>query len=392
MRILFFEPHITGHRIEYLNHLIDYIQNNPSDHQYIFVVHSGFVPAGLTAGLIIDPLPDSVRADLRVDPKGNNLLIRSIKTFKLADTYAKKHTADHVCFLNFNDVQFALGLFRPKYSVSGILYKPFASPEHHNLSNWLNYRRKRFQTWLFTRNHQIKSIFVLNDKMAADFLNRSFNTQIFEMLPDPVPVLTPDPSFNLREKFNIESHRKIFLHIGSLTRRKGTLGILEAMKYLGEDELDKFSLVILGQADMEVDSAIRTYPPQPLPRPGRGQGGGYVSLIYQNKFLTPAIFKSCIDQCDLLLAPYRYNESSSGIAGHAIAAGKPLLGVRKGLLGETIAEHGKGIFIQEATPAEISDGIRRALAVEIKASISRRYLEQHTGAIFAGNLLKTITG
>ncbi len=395
MTILFFEPHITGHRQEYLNHLIEYVSANPSGHEYIFVVHPDFQlqtkSTKVTIEKVSSPRSLSPRrrgaGPRRIKRNFASALTRSLRTYLLAHHYAKLYRADHLCFLNFNDVQFALAIFRPKYTISGILFKPFGPYQKDSFTKWLTWQRKCFQTWLYTRNKRIKSVFVLNDHKAEDFLNQICNSDIFQMLPDPVPVLMPEPGYNLREQFSIPDNHKIFLHIGSLLKRKGTLDILDSLQYLSQDELSKFTLLILGHAEPDMDQEIRTHLP-PLPVSGRGLGGGYV---YQNTFLPPQVFKSTLDQSDLVLVPYRYSESSSGIAGHAIAAGKPLLAIRKGLLGDTVAEHGSGIFIDACDPIEIANGLKRALSANLQGKISKRYLQSHTKETFSRLMVAAIT-
>ncbi len=401
MKILFFEPHLTGHRQEYLNHLIEYVSANPSGHEYIFVVHPDFKLQLKVSSSKVQIEALSSRRKSGPRPLQRNLagaLTRSLRTYHLADHYAKQFRIDHLCFLNFNDVQFALGLFQPKYSISGILFKPFGPLENGSLRKRLTWQRKYFQTWLYTRNKNIKTIFVLNDHKAGDFLNRTFKTDVFQMLPDPVPELIPEPGYNLREQFSIPDDHKIFLHIGSLLKRKGTLDILDSLQYLSKEELSKFTLLILGHAEPDLDREIRnrlssSQELQPSLSSRRKSGPRPQPPVtrYLNSFLSPQVFKSTLDQCDLVLVPYRYSESSSGIAGHAIAAGKPLLAVRKGLLGDTVAEHGNGIFIDECNPMEIANGLRKALSVNLMGKVSKRFLQSHTKEIFSHVIVAAIT-
>ena len=226
------------------------------------------------------------------------------------------------------------------------------------------------------------------------------------MLPDPVPELIPDPDFNLREHFGISSGRKLFLHIGSLLKRKGTLDILDSLRFLTEEELSGFALLIIGHAGHEMDIGIRQRLPTTLNRQPAtdnrqpatcnlvtpAKAGAAPCIRYLNDFISPSVFKSCIDQCDLVVAPYRYTESSSGIAGHAIAAGKPLLCVRNGLLGEMIAENGTGVFIEGSNPACIAGGLKRALAADFTGRTSPEYIELHSKEAFAGKIFETISG
>jgi len=229
------------------------------------------------------------------------------------------------------------------------------------------------------------------------------------MIPDPVPELEPDPEFDLRIMFGIPDNQKIFLHIGSLLKRKGTLDILKAMSLLTQEERSRFVLVILGVAEKQMDRRISNVIPAeagtPSPDegdpgvrrddkgardPGMRQDDSRGGIHYQNTFLTQSRFKAAIDQCDLVLVPYRYTESSSGVVGHAIAAGKPMLGVRQGLLGETIREHGSGILIDEPGPKAIAEGVRKALVTEPVGKTSLRYIQSHTKKTFAQGIIMAI--
>jgi hypothetical protein len=42
MRKLLYDIQVTGHHSEYINHLVDYICDNPDEHTYIFVLHPEF--------------------------------------------------------------------------------------------------------------------------------------------------------------------------------------------------------------------------------------------------------------------------------------------------------------------------------------------------------------
>jgi glycosyltransferase involved in cell wall biosynthesis len=206
-----------------------------------------------------------------------------------------------------------------------------------------------------------------------------------------VPELTPEPGLDIRKQFGISKDRKLFLHIGSLLKRKGTLDILDAFLFLSPDETARFALLIVGKASPEMDTLIRSKIEMLNNlQPATCNLQPATCIRYLNEFLSPEVFKSCIDQSDLVLVPYRYAESSSGVAGHAFAAGKPLLGVRKGLLGEMVAEYGSGIFIDEYGPASIAKGIKRALTAELTGKTSLRFLQMHSKEAFAAKIIASI--
>lgn len=73
-----------------------------------------------------------------------------------------------------------------------------------------------------------------------------------------------------------------------------------------------------------------------------------------------------IEQCDGILTPYFNTESSSGILARAILNRIPVLGVRKGLMGETIKKYDAGVLIDESTPEEIAKGILQLINKTIR--------------------------
>src|SRR5680860_48590 len=143
-KILFFDIQITGHHSEYIGHLVDYIVKGNSSDDYYFVVHPlfhenfpGIVKKAVQGGNIYWILISEIEL-LKSEKTG--LLRKSIWIYRIMNKYAIYYEVDHVVLLTFNTFQLALGLFRPPYTISGILFKPFSRMAKKG--NLLQYYRK----------------------------------------------------------------------------------------------------------------------------------------------------------------------------------------------------------------------------------------------------------
>ncbi|MCK9404728.1 MAG: glycosyltransferase [Chitinophagaceae bacterium] len=385
MTTLFFEPHITGHRQEYLNHLIDYILDVKPPGEFIFIVHPDFE---VLAGLRTNPqlVTYNISTAEHQSLERGNIISRSIRYYRLADKYAKKLSATHLCFMSLIDVQFALGIFRPTYNVSGILFRAFSRLKEGSLRKRMTRFRKFLQTWFFIRRKFIRQVFILNDQDSVDFLNRTYKTNKFQMLPDPIPDWKADPDFSVRLHFGIDSDQKILLHPGSLSERKGTLEILESLCYLSDEVLSKFVLFLLGEPETGMENRIS----EKLKKVGKEKPNA--RIIYHNEFVPNSILQSYFNQCDAILTPYSANDLTySGIVGHALAAGKPVLCIKNGLLGKIIEEYGMGIMLNSNSPQEIAAGIIKMLDADFNCKPFESYIISHTKEIFASKIIGSIT-
>lgn len=381
MSKLFFDTDLTGHHSEYISHLIDYLVNNNSLGHFTFIVHPDFskkFPLIISKAEQVENIR-IIEIDHKEHTKINKgiLLIRSINKYKLMDKYAKRFSATHVCLLYFNIFQFALGLFNPAYEISGILFLQFYRMQKISVKDKLKYLQKDLQTRFYTRNKRIKKVFVLNDQKTVNFLNKRYDTVIFDLLPDPIPVHAPLPDFNIHNEYLIDKNRKIFLHIGSLYKEKGTIDILKAFNYLEAKDIDLVALLMIGQADPATDALIRSKIAI------LNQKIKNVVIIYENEFISNSKMKSLFNQCDIVMLPYKQVETSSGILGHAMAVGKQVIGTNQGLLGEIIKENKMGILINKSTPELIALGMKEAITNNQLRYENKYYLQEHTKEKFA---------
>jgi len=395
--VVIFEPYITGHRREYLNHLLEYLIKNETSHQIVFVVNPEFSEPCFQSS---DP---SFRRDkvfraqfsknCREQPSihrlsqnefeslfHKNIVKRSFRYFRLAKKYALENSADHFLFLSLNDVQLALGLLKFPCSVSGILFKPFYRMNSGAIKNRLIRMRKFAQTWLFARKEMINPVYILNDQKAVNYLNQNFKTRKFEMLPDPLPLWVADPVFIVREHYGIKAGRKILLHAGTLSNRKGTIEILESLQFLTKEEQRQFALIIIGRPENGMEGLIKTKIEKArIENPN-------IQIIDRLEHVPNQVFQAYLEQCDAVLMPYSSEESSSGVAGHAIAKGKRLIGVNRGLLGEMIHSYGNGVLMENNSPRNIAVAIQDSMSSGNEATGSIDFINSHQSENFAKHI------
>jgi len=385
---LIYDIEITGHHAEYISHLIDYIIQKESTTQYFFVLHPIFnqrfpeIQDKVLRCLNITLIEITNNEFVRIN-EGNSL-IKSINNYKLLIKYADKLHVNSLFTLHFNAFIFSLIIYRSLYDFSGILFHQFYRIEKDSFANNLRYYRKYIQTWLLTLNPQIKTVFILNDKLTVNYLNRQFKTSIFKVLPDPIPEWAPIPDFSIHEKYDIKSSKRIFLHIGALEERKGTFEILDSFNFLNNETRGSICLLIVGKANLETHQVIlskvidlETRFPE-------------VEIIYKNEFISNSLMKSLFEQSEFVLIPYKNAESPNGIIGHAFAEGSILIGTNKGLLGELINSYKQSITLDEINPQSIATGISKALSefnCNQKYPIWKEFVDSHTPESYARIIL-----
>jgi len=382
---LIFDIIITGHHSEYIGHLVDYLVKNPDDHHYIFVTHPDFpsrFPNIISKAKENDNIQISgiTAKELRMSESGN-LLKRSFSWYKIVAKYASQYNANHALLLYFNLFQLPLIFFRPKFHVSGILFLQFYRMAKTSWKERLKYFRKYCVTKSFSLNPKIHKIFILNDNKTAEFLNNEFRTKIFHVLYDPVPYLRPAEGFNSYDHYNIEPDRKILLHLGALSDRKGTLEFIESALSIKHEFQSGLAFLVAGSpGSAEMSEKIET-------RINQVNKTTKIKAVYDNGFLSNEKMKSIVDQCYAIVIPYKNPEASSGILGHAAASNKPVITTGKGLLKELIEHYNLGLLIDEVTPEFIAEKIETLLGYDDWKSESLKFIMERTPENFASTIV-----
>lgn len=381
MKILLFDILITGHHSEYISHIVDYLNSNEDQNDYVLVVNNQFSIKFPKICQIIEnienlKLVEISQKEFTEDQKGG-LIRMSFAWFKLMNQYALRFNIDHVILLYLNVFQLAFCFFRPSYTISGILFQQFHRMEIENWKDKVKYWRKYYITKGVVANKSVKRIHILNDSSSVDYFNFEFNSAVFEMLPDPVPNFRPIPKFDIYSYYGISKNRKIILHLGSLGERKGTYEVVNSLPYIEERDSDSVILLIVGKASEEkltklLEKRLIEYPKL---------------IIWDNRFVSNEMMKSLFDQCDAVLMPYKNPEASSGILGHALASSKPVITVGQGLLKEIVLERRCGLLIENVDSAEISVAISSIIKLDYSNLNGEDYIKTHSPFEFGNRML-----
>jgi glycosyltransferase involved in cell wall biosynthesis len=387
MNILFFDILITGHHSEYIEHVLMYLKNNNNyKHNYYFVVHQNFsdnYPELWSTALGIKNVNFiEVDENFLVGLNVKNRLRRSLNNFKVVDFYAKKYNIS-VCYLLYlNIFQIALGLKRTRYKIKGILFMQFTNMKRSTLRQHYYYYRRYFPLLLALKNKSLEKIFILNDENSCSQLNTRFKKEtLFTYLPDPIPIICPDESFNIYKEYNIETNRKIFLLFGTLSERKGVTETLESTFFIEESTQQNIAILIAGKTKEEsLIHKINEFISQ-------NKNLTKVQIIWDNSFIVNSKMAALFKQIDFVLIPYKNPEASSGVLGHAMKSNKPVIGPSKGLIGEIIVAYKMGVIINEITPIEIALAISGYKDISINPELIQPFIESHSVTDFAKALV-----
>lgn len=382
MNKIFFDTTITGHHSEYIAHLVDYILKNPSEDNYVFVVPKDInqkFPHIIQNSKNSDKISwDFIENEEVASLQNLPLAKRSFKEYETMNRFALKHRADMVYLLYFNIFQLSLIFRRPPYNIAGILFLQFYRMEINSWKDKVKYYKKYLTTKLYSLNPSIKTIFILNDDKTVDYLNRKLSTGIFKMLPDPIPEYIEEKGFNVYDFYKIPKSKKILLHPGAIDPRKGTYEIIDSINYF-EDEVSKqFVILIVGKAKKEIDEEIKM-------RLSNLKNKDF-QIVYDNTFVSNERLKSLFMQSFGVLIPYKNTEASSGVLGHAIAAGKPVVVPNKGLIGEIVRENDAGVLIEEVDCVSIAESYLGLFNYQVDSNKFSEFLLNHTTEAFTNKI------
>ncbi len=383
---LIFDIAITGHHSEYIGHLIDYLsKKGVGETEYFFVVHPEFAktfPKIHEKAKQIENLHwQPVSNDELQKIKNSRKIQSSLFEFKLMNRCAKKNQVDHVYALDFHTIKYGAIFYRPSYTISSILFLQFHRLVRDTLKQKIEFYKRYYTTKWCIRNNRITRVFVLNDEKTVKFMNNEFDTACFKMLPDPIPELQPLQDFDINTHYGIEKGRKIFLHIGALGHRKGTLEVIESAGYIDADQQEEVTLLLVGKASTVSDENLFSE------KIDTGKMSTDVQIIWDNQFVPLRMMKSLFDQCDRVLLPYKNAEFSSGILGHAAAAQKRVIATGAGLIKELVVQHQLGELLETPDAKNIAEKIEEVLHKKLTPSGQTDFVKAHSPEIFAEMIL-----
>ncbi|MDR0421421.1 MAG: hypothetical protein LBH72_00210 [Proteiniphilum sp.] len=377
-KILIFEPFLSGHRLEYIHHLHEEAAKTPGT-QYYFAVSDQF--PYLKENYLWS------KADniffLFLDSRHTQCLLRKSKVRRIAGLagmasgLSKQYGVNETFFICIAEYMPWLPLFfRARSAVSGIIYYIY-------LYEWKSkglFARMRDALTLLSviPFRKYRHIFMLNDPVAAIYLNKRFATRKFRCLPDPCLPLAElkNNGGNLKESLGISAETKIFLHFGSMSYRKGTLNILQAIALLPEEDLEGCCFVFAGRVNDDIKATFHAL---------TGALKERAQIRVFDTFCTTAFLSSLCEACSVILAPYGNTSFSSGVAGYAASFRKPVAVPGEKFIGKLVKRYRLGYLLRDNSAETIAGFIKNTRT--FRPVDGTRYVNTHTASDFAQKTL-----
>ena len=360
--IAIFDFYLGGHHIEYLHHIymhaIDDVATN-----YTFILPDNFDKFG---GKMSWPKADNIHFIFyELDDK----YVRSLKAFEKARMLSKLLRKfidktgikdiiliETMAFMPY--LPFYLG---KKAKVTSILYHLPLFCANSSLKNKV-FTNTNFQ--LMAKFPCFKKICLLNSEEAVEFYNNKFRTKKFSFIPDPyVPIECEKPLSAIREELGISPSKKVFIHFGGLTRRKGTLEILDALFLVDKDCLKNMAFIFAGRVIEDIKEEFYNKINQLKDK---------VQIIVFDQFCEYSLFAEICTVADYIIIPYRNTAQSSGVCSYAAQFKVPVIGPKEGLLGNIINNYKLGTGFQALNSITIAKILQESIYKEVTMS------EEHT--------------
>lgn len=366
-RTLVFEPEISGHHLEYLNHIYTGAGEKANE-EFIFIVHPEFrkYKDYLSWPDFKNVRIDTIGTDQLTGKEGNKYF-SAFRRNQLLRKFISVYNPSHVFLITLMHFMPFLPLFLSRrLKVSGIIYNIWLRSYKHDS------RLKRVLDtlkYLILVNFRIfDRIYILADPASARLLNRIYKTSRFRYLPDPFMPVTPNNVMDIRQKLEIDPGNKIFLHFGSLSERKGTLDILEALEDIKASELSKATFIFAGNLNYDIETVFR--------KKADALANKVQIKVYEG-FCRYEFLGDLCSVSDYLLLPYRYCSSSSGLLGFAAQYNVPVIGPDKGLLGALIRAYKLGCVYNVNDPLKLSPVLEKHINDPSIKIDGRRYLREN---------------
>ena len=373
MRYLVFVTNIHGHFMEYIHHIAIKVAESSKDELYIAV-------------------PDSIKENqnLLSWPENTNIHWVYFEENKvitgkvLRDSYYSARELSRICRLIKPEQVILLLLF------ATMPFLPFMLPKGCKVSgiiyNIYLYRWKRqgilmkiqdfIKYFMLSRMSVFNKVFILNDSVSASRLNKIWKTEKFTYLVDPYVPIDKAKITDGRKKMGISPDKTVFLHFGSITRRKGVLYIYEIISKLKKEDRNKCCFIFAGKIWEDVkDDFYKQYKALK----------DVVQIVVYDEFCPYDFFGQLCLSSDYVVLPYMNTCSSSGIIAYASQFLTPVIVPEGGLVPKLVKKYHMGKTIK----GNFVESFLKELPVFFSGQIkgSDQYLQEHTIDIFSSQIL-----
>lgn len=384
---LIFESGYTGHRSEYIRHLMKFINAHEELHgRYVFLLNEKM-------GSLLGKLgtsPNYVIHFSDFDKKHVNSITRSFWEWKIISAAIRKQ--QNISEIMFMDIDPYLTLLvsrrfkKLNLSVKGILFQPYI--HFKEIKGGVYFLIKKviknylFQKYAVLLNSKIHKVFILNDGNGVGVMNKQIKN-VFHTLPDPIENhvnnIGSSAGTNIKEKYAIKPENKNLLVFGSIDDRKNIINIIDALRLLPAEVKKKVHLIIAGKMDQNIREKYLEY---------IEKYNDEVSIAYNDEFVNAEEREPLFENCDLVLMPYINFFSASSVLGHTIVHNKNVVVSNQGIMGRIVNEHKIGITVDPANPEKIKKAITELLTESKKFEYdNRKLIDEFSPASFSKSIL-----
>lgn len=345
--ITVFDFYLGGHHIEYLHHI--YMRAiKHKEINFTFIIPSNF---SKFKSALVFPESDNVRF---LFYELDDAYIRSLglhKKSKLLCGLLKQHIAE-TGIKNIILIETMVFLpYLPLYigkdvNITSILYNLPIYRKKNTLKSKLH---TMLDMGIIAYSRCLKRVCLLNSREAVDIYNKKYHTSKFAFLPDPyTPLECKRTVENIKQEHSIDSNKEIFIHIGGLTRRKGTIEILKALAELDKESLANKCFIFAGRVIEDIKTEFYDWVKQLNSK---------VQIIVFDCFCEYSLFAELCTIANYIIIPYKNTAQSSGICSYAAQFKVPVIGPAEGLLGSLIRDNGIGHTIKGINADKIAQFI-----------------------------------
>jgi glycosyltransferase involved in cell wall biosynthesis len=324
-----------GHYIGYNQYILDNfkeIENTVNGLHFLFL----FNPQAKDLLNINDEISNRVYFLENINMNEN--FINRINIFHAVSKFVSKHNITSTIFMDLDKYQLAIALTKINCTVSGILFRPHhritSSNSTSTLKTFLKRLKKRIAENILLSNKSVNRIFILNDTEGVSILNKRYNTNIFQYLPDPIfkYIDFTDKSENM-SKNNVYT----FLLFGALNERKNITNIIKAY------ELANFSyktkLLIIGPGNPDYVNYLNTL----VENNSHTIRNGNKLIEIKNEYVSNKEMEYYFSTSDVCLLIYKNFYGSSGLLGKAALHNLKVIAPNVGLLHQMVTKNNIGI-------------------------------------------------
>lgn len=340
-KILVYNEMLEGHMLEYFHHLYEGAMAHPDKYFYFAYPESeeerlNKLNWPLSDNIEFYKIPDSLVY------KKKNIVNRIFTHNKLLQDSCKAISPDRVLLNNVIAFMPFLPFFKSVKHVSGIIYGIY-------LYNWGHMGiLKRIYTVcnyiFFSRSRSFDNIFIQGDMASAMYLNKLYHSNVFKYICDPVVLIKKETQIDVREKFEIHPSKKIILHAGVMSPRKGTFQLLHALELASKEILDKYTFIFAGKV---LDSSKERFYSIVEKEKRRTQ------IVVIDEFVDFDFLGALFKQCDIVMAPYLLTNQTSGIVGYSAEYNKPVVVNNTGLLKKVVRKYNLGHILPHSSSLDI---------------------------------------